>query len=203
MRHNSPRNAKKSGQSVIEFVFVILAFLNLLVVTINATMAFAVQQYMSYATFMAARAYQASNLTPQKQAEAARTVLESYIFNNAADLNAKVFRFHNDPNGKGTAREVTIEVPDPSGTPGAYGQTPPSPGFRIKVDFKVPLFQLPFGPSVKALDLVWVSFSAVSYLGREPTVSECRSFFENFYNYYTPNGKDGKDGWVGMDDNNC
>ncbi len=195
------RNSRK-GQSVVEFIFVLLAFLNLLVVTINATMAFAVQQYMSYAAFMAARAFQASNISPKEQEEAAKAVLNSYLFISPGDDNEKIFRFHKD--GKGTARDVEWKVPDSLGALPKYGQMPPKPGRHIKIDFKVPLFQLPFGPSIKALNLIWVPLSAVSYLGREPTVEECRKFFEGFYNFYRqdrPRG--GPDGWVGMDDNNC
>lgn len=190
----------KRGQSVIEFIFVVLAFLNLLVVTINATMAFAVQQYMSFATFMAARAYQASNLKPSDQAAAATAVLASYIFIHPGDAAQKVFRF--DADGKGTAREVSWEIPssDDSSLP-KYGQMPPSPGRRIRVSFKVPIFQLPFGGLSQGF--AWVDLTAESYLGREPTADECRSFFENFYNFYVPTGKDGGGGWVGMDDNNC
>jgi len=196
----NPRRSKnsKSGQSVIEFIFVILAFLNLLVVTINATMAFAVQQYMSYATFMAARAYQASNLTSAEQASAAEAVLKSYIFIHQADVAEKVFRF--DKDGKGTARAVEFEIPrsDASSLP-KYGQMPPEPGRRIRVSFKIPIFQLPFGGLSQGF--AWVDLSAESYLGREPTSDECHSFFQNFYDFYTPKGKE--DGWVGMDDNNC
>jgi hypothetical protein len=192
------RNSRK-GQSVVEFIFVVLAFLNLLVVTINATMAFAVQQYMSYAAFMAARAYQASNISPTEQNDAAKAVLSSYLFITPSDASEKVFRFHAD--SKGTARDVEWEIPDSGGDLPKYGQMPPSPGRRIRIDFKVPLFQLPFGPSIKALNLIWVPLSAVSYLGRESTVEECRKFFEGFYNFYRQGG--GPDGWVGMDDNNC
>jgi len=192
------RNSRK-GQSVVEFIFVVLAFLNLLVVTINATMAFAVQQYMSYAAFMAARAYQASHISPIEQNDAAKAVLSSYLFITPSDAAEKVFRFHAD--SKGTARDVEWQIPDSAGDLPKYGQMPPEPGRRIRIDFKVPLFQLPFGPSIKALNLIWVPLSAVSYLGRESTVEECRSFFRGFYDFYRQGG--GPDGWVGMDDNNC
>jgi len=195
MRHS------RKGQSVVEFIFVILAFLNLLVVTINATMAFAVQQYMSYAAFMAARAFQASHLSPSDQKKAAEDVLSSYLFITPSDSSEEVFRF--DAAAKGTARDVTWEVPDSAGGLPKYGQMPPKPGRRILIEFKVPLFQLPFGPSIKALNLIWVPLSAVSYLGREPTVQECRKFFRGFYDYYKQGRGGGQDGWVGMDDNNC
>jgi len=187
----------KSGQSVVEFILVILVFLNLLVVTINATMAFAVQQYMSYAAFMAARAYQASNLSPDLQAEAAATTLKSYVFITPTDEAEKVFRFNSD--GTGTAREVIWEIPNAAAGLPKYGQMPPEPGRRIQISFQVPLFRLPFGNIGK--ERAWIKLSAVSYLGREPTVEECRSFFNNFYNFYDRGG--GGSEWVGMDDNNC
>ncbi|MEO5668716.1 MAG: TadE family protein [Bdellovibrionota bacterium] len=191
------RNSKR-GQSVIEFILVIAVFLNLLVITINATMAFAVQQYMSYAAFMAARAYQASNLSPDGQAQAALTVLKSYVFIVDGDEGSKIFRF-----GKkeiATARNVGWELPDSSasGLP-KYGQMPPDTGRRILITFEVPLFKLPFGQKSKAL--AWIPLQAVSYLGREPTVEECHSFFKNFYDYYKHGGSG--DEWLGMDDNNC
>jgi hypothetical protein len=193
--------SRKSGQSVVEFIFVILAFLNLFVVTFNATMAFAVQQYVSYATFMAARAFQASNESPPIQRASAEAVLRGYLFMSPADADEEVFRFGGT--GKGAARDIKWEIPDANADLPAFGQMPPQPGRRIRVQFKVPLFQLPFGELSK--DWAWVPLEAVSYLGRDPTIEECRKFFESFYNYYRRGGgaEAGPGGWVGMDDNNC
>jgi len=184
----------RRGQSVVEFVFVVIIFLNLLVVTFNAVMGFAVQQYISYATFMAARAYQASQATPELQADFAKATLDSYLYFGGSSEGTFRFPGYN----KVLARNITIAFPGTGGNLPPYGQTQPKEGTKIEVNFKVPLFQMPL-PGLTA-ELMWVPLKATSYLGREPTREECKIFFQNFYNYYKRGGGDLS---AGMYDNNC
>jgi hypothetical protein len=184
----------RSGQSVVEFIFVTIVFLNLLLVTFNAVMAFVVQQYMSYAVFMAARAYQASQEDPSAQDKAARDTLNSYLyFGNAP---AGVFKFPGYK--KILATDVEAVFPAVGSNLPQYGQTQPAETVKIEVRFKVPLFQLPV-PGLTE-DLIRVPLRAASYLGREPTREECKSFFQSFYNFYN---KGGEDLSPAMDDTNC
>ena len=186
------KNKFKRGQSVVEFMFVILLFLNLLVVTFNAVMGFAVQQYVSYAAFMAARAFQAGQETPAMQLAYAERTLRNYLyFPGSTD---GILKFP----GYDKVLASDIEIILPSGNLPPYGQIQPIEGAKVEVRFKVPLFQLPFLGLTP--DLVWVPLRAVSYLGREPTREECRQFFRSFFNFYN---RGGPDIWRGMFDNKC
>jgi len=175
------RNSK-SGQGVVEFAFVSFIFLNLFFLTLNGILAFSVHQYISFATFMAARAYQASDSTPALQAANARATLEGYF----AIPGIK----------KEMARVNRIEIPL-ANSPTRYGYGVPEPGAQIKVVFQVPLFQFPLGPASR--DFGWIQMESVSFLGREPTVQECGTFFQTMWTFYGGGG----DTWKGMDDNNC
>lgn len=190
---NKSKN-KRRGQSVVEFVFVIIIFLNLLVITFNAVMAFAVQQYISYATFMAARTYQASQENPTAQRDLANRTLESYLYFSKSTPGIFNFPGYN----KVLARDVEIILPPDGPSRPPYGQVQPMEAAKFEVRFKVPLFQLPF-PGIDK-ELVWVPLKATSYLGREPARSECRDFFQGFYNYYK---RGGRDYWEAMFDDNC
>ncbi len=173
---------KKKGQGVIEFAFVSFIFLNLFLLTLNGILAFSVHQYISFATFMAARAYQASDSTVQDQSQNAQDTIKSYF--NLPGIRKEM------------ARIKSIEIPDGS-RPTKHGYKVPEPGAQIRVVFEVPLFQFPLGPASR--DYGWITMESISYLGREPTVRECGTFFEAFWKYYGGGG----DTWKGMDDNNC
>lgn len=172
----------KRGQGVVEFAFVSFIFLNLFFLTLNGILAFSVHQYISYATFMAARTYQASDVTAERQSRKARAVLDEY--------------FKIPGIKKELARIRDIQVPS-STNPPPYGYGPPSPGQQIKVVFEVPLFQFPLGAASKSFG--WIELESISYLGREPSIQECNTFFRTFWGFYGGGGSK----WKGMDDNNC
>lgn len=163
-------NKSKKGQSVIEFAVVSMLFVSMLFVSYNAVMAFAFQQYVSHAVFMAARSYQAAHLNPPTQESAAKLALTNYL----PGLDSGKVRLGNSSI---RADIVSVEVPeiDPdvirtgSGTPANYGAT-------IKVVFEMPLAALPLGQgdwnSIKKIRL-----EASSFLGREPTQAECINYF--------------------------
>lgn len=178
----------KKGQGVVEFALVSIIFLNLFLLTLNGVLAFTVHQYISYATFMAARAFQASHETPQGSYQAAEETLAGYF-----DM-------------PGVAKElarVTSQYipPNPENVP--FGVRKPTEDMKIRVEFQVPL--LPFQLGEMTEDFGWITLESVSYLGREPSVQECRSFFQNFYRFYKRGSGTGGVSWQdkGMDDNNC
>jgi len=136
----------------------------------NAVMAFAFQQYVSHATFMAARSYQAGWDNPQTQEARARETLAQYLPGLASGevrLGSSSIR----------ARNVSFDVPpgDPAAVSTGFGK-PVDTGIRVRVQFSMPLVALPLGDgdwdAVKTIDL-----EASSFLGREPTRAECANYF--------------------------
>lgn len=189
MRRRAPKSKmdKKRGQGVVEFALVSIIFLNMFLLTLNGVLAFTTQQYISYATFMAARAFQASHETFENGQRAAAQ----------ATLNKYLTLVYND-GGKELARITNVYIPN-AVKEVPYGYKAPERASQIRVEFEVPLVQLPLGDLKQSFG--YIKLEAVSYLGREPTVSECRNFFKAFYNHYGTGGI----GWSdkGMDDNNC
>lgn len=186
MKSRCSQNYRKKGQGVVEFALVSIIFLNLFLLTLNGVLAFTVHQYISYATFMAARAFQASQETPGGNEAAARATLDAYF-----DMPGVT---------KELARVTDTYVP--SGNV-HYGVREPTNEMKIRVEFEVPL--LPFQLGDMTANFGWITLESVSYLGREPSVQECRSFFQNFYNAYKRGSGTGGVTWTdkGMDDNNC
>jgi hypothetical protein len=191
MKKNSRR-----GQSMMEFALVILIFLNLLVITYNSVLAFGVQQYFSYVAFLSARALQASSDSPAGQYQRAQKTMAQFISGPTLTFNGS---------RRAIASNIRVYIPDAESMP--YGIKGPAPDREVRIDFEVPLFELPF---FSLSDLFpKLKLQAKSYLGREATRQECQQFFRRFWDYYLPaaipnRGKKGvKDAWAGMDDNDC
>lgn len=166
-KSRSSRN-DRAGQSVIEFSIVSMIFVSMLFLSYNAVMAFAFQQYVAHAVFMAARAFQAGHVNPQTQKQAAQATLEAYL----PGLNTNKVRL-----GTSSIRAdiLSVEVPDAINVPQGSG-VPSDYGFRVRVVFEMPLVALPLGDgdwnAVKKIRL-----EASSFLGREPTQSDCMNYF--------------------------
>jgi hypothetical protein len=191
---------RRRGQSLMEFALVTVIFLNLLVVTYNAVLAFGVQQYLSYAAFMSARALQASSSQPDQgnnsQTARATAVLKKFV--PSAYLKLPGF-------SRNLAHILKTHVPTASAVP--YGMKGPTADREVFIQFEVPLLTMP-GLSLGG-QFTSLTLEAKSYLGREPTRSECMNFFKVFYNYFLPAGISTRSdpqvqsGWTGMDDNDC
>ncbi len=190
------KNSRKAGQSLMEFALVIFIFLNLLVVTYNSVLAFATQQYLSYVAFLSARAFQASSENPEGQQTRAQTVLDRLLPGD----RLQVPKFN-----RVLAYNIKKYVPEASSVP--YGTRSPTPAREVRIQFEVPLFQLPFFSLSENFPSLYLE--ARSYLGREPTRAECRAYFQRFYNYFLPTGiptrgvPEVSTAWTGMDDNDC
>jgi hypothetical protein len=172
-----PKSPKR-GQTMLEFVFVLVLFVFMLSVTYNAVLAFSLHQYMAYATFMSARAYQAAGASPANQLSQAQAALTRYIpglpYNPASRrLTLNEMRFGQ----KLMAKEVVVDFPDvPSPEPGLPRDGDTSPERGVIVRFKVPFAIVPIGQALSTT-LSFFQMKVISYLGREVTVQECRSFF--------------------------
>lgn len=166
-----PSNKRRRGQSVIEFAVVSMIFVSMLFISYNAVMAFAFQQYVAHAVFMAARTYQAGHENPATQAQWAEDALKNY--------GLKVGRLKMGP-VRAEVLEVLVPPGDPAAVPTGSGM-PADSGATIRVKFSMPLAALPLGDgdwdAVKKITL-----EASSFLGREPTSVECYDYFGQLLN---------------------
>ncbi len=206
------RRRRRQGQTLIEFAFVSVLFIFMLVITFNAILAFVTHQYISYATFMAARAYQASADTPQRQVENAKEAFSQYIPGlKAAQVNSGMsypVLFDKFSPRKALARITGVSISSP--TPMTYGMRAES---EILVTFEVPFAQLPLGSAIGS-QITFLKLTARSSLGREVTSAECQEYFRNRYQKVldslkeAPGLKSGNAGyiqglWRNMEDNGC
>lgn len=203
------RKPTTQGQSVVEFALVSFVFIALLILTMNAILAFTVQQYLSFATFMAARAYQASARNPEAQETAAFRTLAEYIpgLPNQESQTGIGFPLNFPQFGKDLAYIFRTRIPEASW--GDYGVVPPTDDRSIRIEFRVPLMQLPLGEGLRER-FGMIDMSAQSFLGREVTQEECRSFFQGFLRAFqlsgTPNDKNAeftRRQHIYMEDNGC
>jgi len=222
---------RKSGQTVIEFALVSVLFVFMLVVTYNGILAFGTQQYMSYAAFMAARAYQAAGRDSGEGSGAAAKVLERFIpgitiqGNNSTypDEGHKVF-FSSFSDKRPVAFIKRVLIPTVrEGDYASYAgidrdaragdiQNPEvsaSLPTAVEIDFEVPFASLPLGEDVR-VKLGKIKMFAQSYLGRQASRKECEKFFQNFMLRYQIQGINtsgiftGPEGYyLFMDDNGC
>lgn len=178
------RNYRK-GQSTIEFIFVFFAFILFLSLSYNAVISFAVYQYLSYANFMAARAYQPSRATREEQELAALRVMQVYVPGIRPQNQNTVFSF--SPSRKlATITQWLPPRPDQQNIP-------------TVLVFKVPFLSLPLGDDMRR-NFGEITLRSTVTLGREPSVYECRRFFIEFFRVMrgtTPHSA------ADMEDNGC
>ncbi len=204
----------KRGQSMVEFLVVSIFFVFMLAMSYQAVIIFTVHQYLYYASFMAARAYQTGANTPAEQRANALSALKSYLpaksvysmplsgtfelsLNDDPDSNLRFEHF-------GTVgRVVSLYIPVPKNNdygPGAVTEKIDggSQGDQfIGVKVKIPFVSIPLGEAIRR-DYGVIEVSGYSFLGREVTKAECRSWFEAFAN---DNGFSGDE--LFMEDQGC
>jgi hypothetical protein len=181
---------KKKGQSTVEFIFVFIAFIFFLSLSYNTVVSFAVYQYLSYATFMTARAYQASRDDPNAQLQAAIRTMNIYVPDVPQGQGSTKFGF----SARTLATIKKFETPSASQNSGNVTQP-----FRLT--FEVPLITVPLGKDLKR-DFGTITLSTESNLGREPTKKECEVFFQKFFSKFFKGGNN-LHTWEGMEDNGC
>ncbi len=182
------QSKKKKGQTLVEFALVSILFIFLLVITFNSIIAFSVQQYLAYATFMSARAYQAAKASPAEQSAAARVVFSQFIPNlplSGNDFGSPGFPIRFPLFSKPLGFVQRLRIPEP--TEGDYGAAIPNNARFVGLTFSVPLAELPLGEEIRSR-LAFVNLETQSFLGREVTESECRAFFRGFLGKYLLSG---------------
>ena len=178
---------KQKGQSTIEFALVLFAFIFFLSVSYNAVVSFVVYQYLSYATFMTARAYQAARSDSDAQLQAAKNTMAVYVPN---------VRPGQQSTGYGYGRRALATITSfTTPTAGTVDQ-------KFTLEFEVPFVTLPIGDNFRR-DFGTIKLTASSLLGRDPNASECRSFFRqkfsDLHGVPGPAGHSPED----MEDNGC
>ena len=193
--HLKKRNLSK-GQTLVEFAVVSLIFIFMIVLTFNAVIAFSVQQYFSYATFMAARAYQSASNTPAEQAQRARIVLDNLIpgfaglspgaLSGSGGSPGFAVRFPSFRKNVAFITEFSIPLPS-SGDYGHFGQSSTAQPPQISIKFSVPFAELPIGNQIKER-FGFLKLQAQSFLGRDVSREECQFFFKAFLSAYSLGG---------------
>ena len=164
-------------------------------------MLFAFGNYVHYATFMSARALLSAGGSggDEDQQTRAKTVIVSMLKKSAGQ--AGVDKFPSIAKGFGGGEVKGLEMDNPS----QYSETERNLSWMqgVRYTFRGKLFILPLqgtgqrgpemAPSVNSLQL-----TSESWLGREPTFSECQSFMGNKGSKV--GGKGGR-GWIF--DNGC
>jgi hypothetical protein len=222
----------RSGQTVIEFALVSVIFIFMLVVTFNAILAFGTQQYLSYATFMAARAYQAGAKDETTASGAAANVLKRFIpgielpqSGGRADFGGEGYPVVFATFGMRPIAHIK-RVLIPRVRTGDYASAlgidqdanalrPQDPTKEaslpkaVQIDFTVPFATLPLGAEVRAR-LGEIPMFAQSFLGRQVSREECQLFFRNFISKFQISGVSNFELFSGpggyyryMDDNGC
>lgn len=166
----------KKGQSVVEFALVSVIFVFMLSMTFNAAIAFTVYQYLSYATFMSARALQSSKSNQFSQTQAAEATMAGYIPNWSKGSNNFALKFPNFSKSVTTIKNIYI--PDAADIPQGV-KSVLDPKNRVRIEFSVDLLPIGLFDSLSAfrtIDLV-----VDSGLGREVTKAECKTFFRKFF----------------------
>jgi len=190
---------QKKGQTVIEFAFISVLFIFMLVLTMNVILAFCYQQYFSYAAFMAARAYQASTDSTSRQREHALAMMQRMI-PGLSDVVSSVDQANTQVTApiqfktffkKNSAVITTVVIPTDKGNgeTGAFGPIAPfestsgsSSGNKeafIMIRFRVPIVQ--FAATAALAQFQTVDLEAKSFLGRETSGQEVRNFFASFF----------------------
>ncbi len=205
------KNNWEQGQTLIEFMLVIMVILTLLFVFIQLAWGLAWGHYVHYSTYMAARAYLSATEEQSEQREHAVETLRALIKrpDGIKDLLAPVVSPRDDDK-----RDIA-EGDEP--IPGAFiGIHPYTKDKRrttrifawaegVQYNFEFRLFLLPFarfltagegksitiGPRGEQTSLPWdgkIALASDAFLGREKTMKECRKFLKKLYDTYGVGG---------------
>lgn len=175
-----------AGQSSVEFVLTFLLLLGFLLFFFQLTMMMAFGNFVHYATFMAARAYVAAGIDKSEQSTRATMALQQLV------------KYPNQP-GKDRFASIGVGIGGNGALRGAEigGLDQFQPTVRdfswmegVRYTFKGKLFLIPFAGAGKksAQDVNSLTLVSESFLGREPTETECRAYLVGHGNGQFDNG---------------
>lgn len=201
------KKRSKVGQATFEFAMVFVLFLAMLSLTYNAMIAFTIHQYLSYVTFMSARAFQSSHTDIQQQIAMSANTFNKYlpgagVASNGGTQNVSYPLSFNGGRPLAFIHDITIPSFDAisaGGLPSRQATASPVGGFAITYD--VQMVNLPIGDGLKKYTKL--RFDTRSFLGRDPTVRDCVGFFRNFFANSFPNVNGNEHEYWGMEDTGC
>ncbi len=158
------KKVRESGQATIEFVLVMVFLLGFVFFFVQLSLVFGWSNYLQYATYYSARTLVASRETPGEQKAAAQEVLELMVHKGGGPRLPFVAR---DDKGLSVG-ESTSE---------GFSKTDRSSSWLegARYSFKSKVFILPVGKGELPGDEKYLHLTSETWLGREPSDSECRS----------------------------
>ncbi len=195
IRENKTLSKKnESGQATVEFALTLILLIAFVFFYFQLAMVFAWGNFVHYATFMSARAYLSSGPNRTEQVERSRNVIGRMLKKSLVV--------------SGKDRLPTIAVGVGGGSDMTGFQVDPPAQFNSKVrdfswlegvryTFKSRLFLIPFAGSSgqdqkgedKKQSVNSVTLTSESWLGREPSFSECKGYLgEAFEIAFIDNG---------------
>ncbi len=177
------------GQSTVEFMLASLFLLAFVFLFFQTALLLAAGNYVHYATFMAARAYMASGPSEEDQRRRAEDTMIDMVKKGAGQAGAD--RWPAIVRGVGGGDTAGIEVgPGPEfaairGNKTSQEFTRLSWQEGVRYRFRSKLIMVPFGnvPSTRPLQL-----TSTSWLGRETTEAECRTYLSTIDALVVDNG---------------
>ncbi len=162
------KKGRNRGQATVEFALTMILFFSFFLFFFQLTMAFAYGNFVHYATFMSARAYLSAGMEIGDQQTRARDVIVKMLKKSVGASGVDRFPF--------IARGVGGT--DPGGFEIMNGSQDAPWMVGVKYTFKSKLFMIPFGGtgSRGRAAVNSVTLTSESWLGREPTSSECMQY---------------------------
>lgn len=191
----------QSGQTMVEFLLVIMLVLTLIFAFMQLAWALAWGHYVHYATFMASRAYLSAQETKAEQLENAAFVLRSLLKSKTGngELIGTIVKARTGDN-----RNIKGAEPVPGAYIGAHpfaeatGMTSRAFSWAegVQYNWQFRLFILPLasflkkdegkriqvGDAADGESLRWdgmIGLTSDAWLGREVTIEECRAFLSD------------------------
>ncbi len=172
----------RAGQATLEFALTLILLMSTVFFFIHSSFGLAWSSYVQYATFMSARAYLAAGPNPEEQVDRARSVASRMLKkkdNPGEDRLPMIAK--GDSQDLDGADEVVPGLAigfHPAIAAQAQAGDPSYSWMQgVRYRFKSRLFLLPFGGANPAEKKNQLELQSESWLGREPSRSECLEYF--------------------------
>ncbi len=170
----SKKNGKrKSGQSFVEFILTLFAFLTVTFMFVQVALSFGVGNYIQYATYLSARAYLAGYDLDSQQKKAAQTYMQEFLMPGGSD----VFRNIAKAVEGGNTDMPGVFI----GGPRLVAEASDTARYKnweqgVTYTFKSRLYMIPILKSQAAGLGNNIELESQSWLGREPTADDCQRY---------------------------
>ncbi|MBM4316088.1 MAG: hypothetical protein FJ116_01245 [Deltaproteobacteria bacterium] len=155
MKIPSVKKLNEKGQSAIEFIVVVVVVFFFLLFYLSFSITLVASEYVDYATFMAARTYKSGNIDRDSQEEAARRVFTQYLSPVESIIRKPQLNF--------SPTNVAFQTEGVTAT------------YEVDLFYLPPVFIKDGSAPPSRLPL-----SSQTLLGRDPPLTECLNFFQNF-----------------------